>query len=258
MTEFAPVDGNLRACFRALAAKRSGAELRTLGGVEVIALGVRFPMFNAAFLAYPVEDEADLRKRLTQAEVHFATRGIEWAFWLCDGMLPEPVERRAERIFSAQGMTPATQMPGMIRQGLDAPQRTMPLSEVREVTDAATLADFRAIGARSFRVPEGWFAEVFDENTKARAPFRAWVGYAQGKPAVTAATVTACGSLGFYNVATAPEDRRRGYAEAVMRECIERERAGALPIVLQSTAAGLGLYRGLGFRTVTRFRVWVS
>ncbi len=259
MTSFAPVEGNLRECFRALAGDRTNGDVRRLNGVEVLSLGVRFPMFNAAFLAFPVEDVADLERRITNAEVHFGARGVEWAFWMCDGMVPDAVNRRADRIFGARGMTAATQMPGMILPALAPPGRRMPSCEVREVADDATLADFREIGSRCFRVPDEWFAEVFDESTKNRAPFRAWVGYAAGKPAVTAATVAACGALGFYNVATAPEFRRLGYAEAVMRECIDRERGlEAMPLVLQSTASGLGLYRALGFRTVTRFRVWVS
>ncbi len=40
--------------------------------------------------------------------------------------------------------------------------------------------------------------------------------------------------------------------------CAEMLRHGERPVVLQSTVAGMALYRRLGFHDVTRFRVFVS
>jgi ribosomal protein S18 acetylase RimI-like enzyme len=148
----------------------------------------------------------------------------------------------------------------MIVQRLETPRRAFPTAEIRMVENGdLSLDHFRDIGAECFRVPREWFEEVFDSRTIERDPFRAWVGYSDGKPVVTAATVKASGAIGIYNVATVPDFRGRGYAEWLMREAIAREAADAeLPLVLQSTAIGIELYARLGFRSVTRFRVWVS
>ncbi len=260
MTDFERVDLNLRACFRALAAGREHAETRVTAGVEVLSLGVQFQMFNAAFLASPVESAADLQRRLATAQVHFSARGVEWSFWLCDGWLPPEVIPQAQRIFSRAGLTLATQMPGMITNALAECRRRLPDCIVREANGRSVLDDFRQVGANCFRVPQAWFDEVFDDLTSQRLPFRAWVGYVDGAPIATAASLVSGGAVGLYNVATLPRFRGRGYAEAVMRECLRREQASAepLPVVLQSTTLGLQLYEQMGLRGVTRFRVWVS
>ena len=254
------MDLNLRECFRALAGRRERAENRNIGGVEIVSLGVRFQMFNAAFLASPVADEADLQRRIAAASVHFQARGSDWALWLCDGLLPGPVNQRAPRILSRQGLRLATQMPGMVAPNLDPPVRALPDCVVRAVESDAVLADFCEIGSQCFRVQRDWFNEVFDGATRQREPFRGWVGYAGPKPVATAATVRGSGVLGVYNVATLPQFRKIGYAEALMRQCLAREATenGTVPLVLQSTASGLSLYERMGFEAVTRFRVWVS
>jgi ribosomal protein S18 acetylase RimI-like enzyme len=259
VTDLGAVERNLRLCFRALTAARPDAENRVSSGVEVISLGVRFQMFNAAFLSSLVSDGTDLERRILSARVRFGVRGISWSFWLCDGLLTPALNRRAGSLFERHGLRLATQMPGMLADQFPAPNRKLPHIEVAEVRNAATLASFCDIGSACFRVPVAWFEEVFDANSTARAPFRGWLGYANGKPVCTAATVADGSALGLYNVATIPAFRARGYAEAIMREAITRETAAAeRPIVLQSTASGMELYRRLGFRKVTNFRVWIS
>ncbi len=259
MTAFATVDANLQDCFRALAGGREHAEVRRLGGIHLISLGVRFQMFNAACLAFPVESEADFDRRLATASVHFGARGTEWSFWLCDGMLPDGVRRKAHRAFSRIGFNMATQMPGMLAGGLQPPSRPLPEIEIRQVKSLAELRDFCAIGSRCFRVPTDLFNEVFDHATLVREPFRAWVGYVHGRPVATSATIASGGSLGIYNVATLPEMRRAGYGEAILRASVahEQEQHGPLPLTLQSTLSGLSLYERIGFEAVTNFRVWV-
>lgn len=259
MTELSAVERNLRLCFRALSSARAGSENRVSSGVEVISLGVRFQMFNAAFLSSEVADETDLERRILSARVRFGVRGIPWSFWVCDGLLTTALNRRASRLFEKHGLRLATQMPGMLAEKFPQPDRAIPAIEVAEVRSPATLESFRDIGSACFRVPVAWFQEVFDEHTAERAPFRGWLGCVNGKPVCTAATVADHSALGIYNVATLPGFRARGYAEALMREAILRETIPAeRPIVLQSTTAGMELYRRLGFRKITNFRVWTS
>jgi GNAT superfamily N-acetyltransferase len=259
VTELSAVERNLRLCFRALASSRAEAENRVSTGVEVISLGVRFQMFNAAFLSGEVSDEADLERRILAARVRFGVRGISWSFWVCDGLLTAALNRRVGRLFEKHGLRLATQMPGMVADDFPTPARDLPAIKVEEVRTASGLASFRDIGSACFRVPVNWFEEVFDAHSMDRPPFRGWLGYANGKPVCTAATVADGDALGIYNVATLPGFRAKGYAEALMREAIAREVAEkARPIVLQSTAAGMELYRRLGFRQVTNFRVWIS
>jgi ribosomal protein S18 acetylase RimI-like enzyme len=68
------------------------------------------------------------------------------------------------------------------------------------------------------------------------------------------------GAIGVYSVATLPAFQRRGFAEALMRRAIAGARAetGIETTVLQSTPAGMPLYRALGYRPVTRFQVYAT
>jgi ribosomal protein S18 acetylase RimI-like enzyme len=67
-------------------------------------------------------------------------------------------------------------------------------------------------------------------------------------------------ALGVYNVATLPGHQRRGYGEAVMRFALNEANRdlGMERSILQSTPAGLRLYRRMGYRTVTRISVYAS
>ncbi len=258
--DFEPVEQNLRQSFRILAAHRRSGEVREARGVTIASLGGAFQMFNAAFLAGPVEDETDLRRRIATAAVHFSARGLEWSYWLCDGWLERNVRRRATKIFNQNGLAFVSEMPGMIADSLMAPIRPLPAIEARRVCDGPTRMAFCDIGAVCFHVPLHWFREVFDVNCADRTDFVAWVGYDRSEPVTTAATVTANGVVGVYNVSTLPGHRRRGMGEALMRFALDRarERSGIERTILQSTSHGLRLYERMGYSAVTRVTVYTS
>lgn len=256
---FQAVADNLRESFRIIASSRPSGEVRELPGVSIASAGVAFQMFNAAFLAGPVATEAELARCILLPSLQFNARGLEWSFWVCEDWLAAKARRRLRQVFERYGLRRTTELPGMVAESLAPPQRRLPEIEVRRVRDRSAGDDFRAIGSVCFHVPIAWFNEVFDQNA-VWDRFAGYVGYVDGVPVSTAATV-ACGqTIGVYNVATLPEYQRRGYGEAVMRRALaeaERERPSR-PVVLQSTEAGLRLYQRMGFRAVARFSVYAS
>jgi len=248
---FEAVAENLRESFRIIASSRGAGEVRELPGVSIASAGVAFQMFNAAFLSAPVTTEAELARTVLLPSVQFNTRGLEWSFWVC--------EDRLRQVFERYGLRRTVGLPGMVTEQLRPPARRLPEIEVRRVGDRRSADDFRGIGSVCFHVPLAWFNEVFDEQSVWER-FAGYVGYVDGVPVSTTATIECGGTVGVYNVATMPEFRRRGYGEAVMRYALadaERVRAPR-PIVLQSTEAGLRLYEKMGFRTVARFSVYAS
>ena len=118
---------------------------------------------------------------------------------------------------------------------------------------------FCAIGSTCFHVPIAWFCEVF-ESESVWEGFAAYVGYVDGEPVSTTATVFESGAIGVYNVATLPGHQRRGYGEAVLRQAVaEAQRRHSVErTLLQSTPAGLAMYRRMGYRPVTRVAVYAS
>ncbi len=258
--DFRAVEENLRQSFRVLAAGRPRAEVAELPGVSIASLGAQFQMFNAAFLSAPVESAEELEERLRAARERFAARGEAWSFWFCEDWLTAGVRRRLTRSCQEAGLRLCAEMPGMAAARLREPKRAVPRLEYRRVGRGREIAAFRAIGATCFRVPLGWFSEVFDHAMEERPEFVCWVGYAEGEPVVTAATVRTPGNvIGVYNVATAPAHRGRGCGEAVTRHAIEAaRREGDETVILQSTSLGYGLYQRMGFRDAARISVYNS
>jgi ribosomal protein S18 acetylase RimI-like enzyme len=255
--DFLPVADNLRESFRVIAASRAPGENRELRGVSIASAGVTFQMFNAAFLSEPVATEKELTQRILLPSVHFDARGLEWAYWVCEGWMDARPRRRSRQIFERHGLRHSVDLPGMVAERILPPVRPLPRLEVRRVGDDATRDAFCAIGSVCFHVPIAWFREVFESRTVWES-FAGYVGYADGEPVSTAAIVLGGGVAGVYNVATTPGHQRRGYGESVMREALEdsRRHHGIARTILQSTPAGLRLYERMGYRTVTSVAVY--
>jgi ribosomal protein S18 acetylase RimI-like enzyme len=258
--DFLTVEENLRQSFRLLAASRAAGEVRETAGVTIASAGVTFQMFNAAFLSSPVVGERDLDSRIATAKVHFAARGLQWSYWVCESWLDKAARRRADDIFRRRGLYLATELPGMLAERLRTPVRELPRLDVRPVADDATWRAFCQIGAECFKVPLEWFQEVFEDSRAWENGFHGYVGYDAGEPLSTAATVIAGGAVGVYNVATVPGRQRCGFGEAIMRQTLDlaRERYGIERTVLQSTPQGLDLYRRMGYSVVTSVAVYTS
>jgi GNAT superfamily N-acetyltransferase len=258
--DFQTVEENLRQSFRLLASSRVPGEVRETAGVTIASSGVTFQMFNAAFLSSPVVGERDLDSRIATAKVHFASRGLSWSYWVCEGWLDKAARRRAHDAFRKRGLYIATELPGMLAERLKSPVRDLPPLDLRLVGDEPTWRAFCEIGAMCFNVPLAWFQEVFEDPRVWKNGFTGYVGYAQGEPVSTAATVIAAGAVGVYNVATVPGRQGRGFGEAIMRQTLDRARQqhGIERTVLQSTPQGLRLYQRMGYATVTSVSVYTS
>ena len=258
--DFHTVEENLRQSFRLLASSRATGEVREAPGVTIASAGVTFQMFNAAFLSSPVAGDRELDRRISTARVHFGARDLGWSCWVCEDWLDRRARRALSETLKRHGLYLATVLPGMAAEKLEAPERKLPRLDVRAVTDEATWSAFCRIGALCFNVPLEWFQEVFDAHQVWERGFAGYVGYLDGEPVSTAATVVAAGAVGIYNVATVPAHQRQGYGEAVMRHALDRarERHGVERTILQSTAQGFHLYRRMGYAVVTNVAVYSS
>jgi ribosomal protein S18 acetylase RimI-like enzyme len=257
--EFECVAANLRQSFRVVAAHRAAGGLLEMDGVSIASAGVAFQMFNAAFLSAPVASEGQMDLRAAQAAVYFAARGQRWSYWICHGWLDGRTQRRLQSLLRKRNLYQAVELPGMLAEDVLPPVRELPRMELRRVCDGPVKDAFCAIGSTCFNVPLAWFCEVFDSPTVWN-DFAAYVGYVDGEPVSTAATVMGGGVVGVYNVATMPGRRRGGYGEAVMRHALEQARCehGPSRTILQSTPQGFELYRRMGYRRVTSIGVFCS
>ena len=257
LVNYVNVADNLRESFRVIAASRSRGEIRELPGVSIASAGVTFQMFNAAFLSEPVHTDHELTQRILLPSMHFQTRGLEWAYWVCEDWLQGKVRKKSRGAFERVGLRHSVDLPGMVAARVLPPVKPPAEIDIRRVDAGATRDAFCAIGSVCFHVPLAWFHEVF-ENDSVWRNFAAYVGYVDGEPVSTTAIVMGGSAVGVYNVATLPGHQRRGYGETVMRFALEdaRREHGIDRTILQSTPAGLKLYERMGFRTVTRVAVY--
>ncbi len=115
------------------------------------------------------------------------------------------------------------------------------------------------LAAEGFGIPIELFAALLSPVVLGLPEFRIYVGEASGQSVVTAAAVARGRWVGIFNVATRTDHRRRGYGAAITAH-VAADAAGhdAEWAWLQSSPAGYGVYRRLGFEVLERWPAWVS
>ena len=246
--------------FRHVAKDRAHGEVRELTGLTVASVGSQFQMFNAAFLNSPVLDQTDLERRIALAKVLFSGRGLDWSLWVCEEFVAEPLRKKLAKTCKRAGLHLSSEMPAMVADELPPSSVGNGDLEIRPVNNLATLREFCNIGSSCFSVPLDWFEEIFNDTGRFHGPLSGWIGYYEGKPVSSVATVESGEVVGIYNLATRMAYRERGFGETLMRYAITETftKAGKKPLVLQSTRQGLRLYQRLGFRSVGRILVFPS
>lgn len=252
---------NLLLALRFFGYARTGAEIEDLSGVTLIYCGMNYAAFNAALLCQPIEaDPRGLERIIEVAAKRFDARNVRWTCWICDDFLGKSLRPVADRIFHRHGLRHLTEAPGMYAEHLTAPQHPLPALEVRLVEDQRTREAFAHIMSIAFEIPQSVCTAVYGSEQAWTGELRGYVGYSDGKPLTTAAAAITNDVIGLYSVATIPECRRLGYAEAIMRQVIGQasRNNGAQRTVLQATQSGFSLYQRMGYRTVTNFSVYIA
>jgi GNAT superfamily N-acetyltransferase len=240
---------------------RDSGEVRDLAGVCLVVSGLNYAAFNAALLAEPIEsDSNELAHHLQLSASHFDARQLRWTYWMCDDYLARTMRRDARGIFIRHGLRPLTEAPGMYAEGLLPPTRALPRVKLLRVGDDATRAAFAWITSVAFEIPHSFCSAIYGAERAWTTGFHGYVGLVNGSPVATAATVVAADAVGVYSVATLPDYRRLGYAEATMRGALlaAKEDCGIERTVLQSTRSGYSLYEQMGYRKVTTFNVYIA
>jgi GNAT superfamily N-acetyltransferase len=236
-------------------------EMETRGGVHLINSRVAFSVFNIALLAEPVSTvEGEMERRLDLAQAHYRARNRQWSFWFCEHLMGSISVRRLDRLCAARHLRPIADSPGMEVEVLPESRRHLPELEIRPVDSQATRSDFASVVSQCFHIPPAISHVVYEHEPAWQCGLRVWLAYDEGVPVSSTAAIAAGGGLGLYSVATVPGYRGRGLAEALMRHALAELRATGAegPVVLQSSPAGLDLYRRLGFRKVTRYFVYAT
>ena len=257
----AVVDCNLCEAMRFFGSATDKGGVHDYAGVTVIDSGVNYSVFNISlFRDPPVANRIDFNLRLTSPEQYFQRRGVRWSHWVCLDLLPTDLRSRADEAFRQRGLRRLTEAPNMIASRLEPAQRPLPPVSWRPVADAETRLSFAHITSIAFEIPFATAREVYKPAQAWNGTYQGYVGYVRNTPVSTAAIVVAGGVIGVYSVGTLPGFRKRGYAEALLRNVLAyvTRVTGIEQYALQSTRAGYDMYRCMGFADVARFAVYMT
>jgi ribosomal protein S18 acetylase RimI-like enzyme len=128
------------------------------------------------------------------------------------------------------------------------------------VQDDRTRSAFAHIMSVAFEIPYSVCVAIYGAERAWLGELQGYVGFVDQRPVATAAAIVTGDVVGLYSVATVPECRRHGYAEAIMRKVVEQAgySTGIERSVLQATQSGLSLYRRMGYQIVTNFNVYIA
>jgi len=257
---FEIVDTNLHTALRVFGDGPENGAVESFSGITVIDSGLDYGVFNLGVLRSPgVETGADFERRLNAVSAYYRARNVRWSLWMCEDHLDRAVRNEARRQILATGFRQIAAPPGMIAEALSPPVRPLPSIEFHPVESSATRLAFTHISSISFDIPFSTAKKVYAQDSAWTGSYQGWIGYADETAVCCAATVVEAGAIGIYSVGTLPGYRRRGYAEALMRQVIDRVRreTGLSRTLLQASDAGEALYLQMGYRVVTRYAVYL-
>jgi GNAT superfamily N-acetyltransferase len=230
-------------------------------GVEVVddertlrvATGVPSPLFNPVLRA--TVPQQDVKALVDEAREWYRRRRLPWSWYAGPASGPGKVMPELER----RGFAKVTEPPGMAAalSTLDELDPGFPVM-VKHVTDRDMVDAWFSVFAPAFELSRA-AASAFRDLIVAggldeSAPMRNYIAYVGPEPVATGSLVPAAGVGGIYNIATRANRRGRGIGRAITWSLMREAAAmGYHVAILWSTAAGLPVYRRLGF--VERVRV---
>lgn len=225
-----------------------------LPGLTAALSGTGLSFHNVIFLSSPVRDAADLAERCRVAIEHGKKSGQPWLFSACQTWAGDPAA--TAEIITSVGLKPVLVNTGMVADELLPPRRPVPGElEIRRVRDEETRNAVGDLTCLVYHLPmelgrtTAGLEAFWDES------FHGYVGFVNGVPVSCSVTAPVDGRLYVSWVATHPEHRRKGYAEAVMRRSIDEAAAatGLRRTVLHATEEGRPVYEAMGYRSVAPF-----
>jgi ribosomal protein S18 acetylase RimI-like enzyme len=248
------IDANLVAFGRHMARVTIGAVAAQSDGVLLVD-GAAATLANAAIVTGTGGDPSAV---LPAAARFFAARGHGYGIWTrahADAVL--------EAVLPAAGFAAMIDLPVMVLTE-PPPARALPVGvEVRRVVDASGVSDFRSVdGVDPDDRPPGGVATASlfaDPASLLAQEVAGFVAYRRALPVAAAMSFThgEVSRVGW--VETIPAHRRRGLGDAVTRAAVLAGfDMGARIAVLESSPMGASMYRSMGFREITRYRVWIA
>ncbi len=207
------------------AARQSTAgSIRTLDGLEAAWVHSALVINNGSYLTSPASSAGELRRRFALASADALPHKLPWALYLYEPYVASIAGEQVASVAAEFGLgcTLAIHvMTGDVHQ-LAQPARPLPDLEFRRITTRGDSSIAFDINLRSYGMPTSMGESVLDTGAYFSDPRRefGFIGLMGGVSVSTASVVELDGWLYVALVATDPDHRQKGYAEAVMRHAL--------------------------------------
>ena len=207
------------------AARQSNVgSIRQLDGVEAAWVHSALIINNGTYLTSPASGEAELRTRLATASEDALPHKLPWAVYLYGPYVASLSSQQVTAAVAEFGLAPVMGVQVMTAgvHALRPPARPLPALEYRRITtrEESWIAfdiNLRSYGMPLFMADSVLETSAYFSDRKREFGFLAFVGIV---PVSTATVIELDGWLYVALVATDPDHRQKGYAEAVMRHAL--------------------------------------
>ncbi len=214
-------------------------------------------LLNAVFLTKPVYDEAELEAKIKVACDYAKKRNQPWWMVVAEDWIPEFLCPQIDEIFARQELVPLLRLAGMATEQLLPTTHSSKLDcvSVNNLEMKRAVADINAI---SYNLPLALFREALEIDEFWQDTVFGTLGFVENQPVSTAITFLINDEFYLGWVATLPNYRNQGYAEAVIRHSLEQaaQRYGKKRTALHATPAGFPVYQRIGYQPTAYFRTY--
>jgi GNAT superfamily N-acetyltransferase len=132
-----------------------------------------------------------------------------------------------------------------------------PNLQIERVIDDAGLLAYAEVNCAAYGFPPE-AAQTALKGSKLWKQSFTYMGYENGKPVTTASALVNEGALYLALVATIPEARGNGYAEALVRHVLRNanETTGLTRTILHATDAGFPVYSRVGYHSTVKIMAY--
>lgn len=221
------------------------------GGVVGWVSGVPIPIFNGVWAESTTPDAAVVAQFLDR----ISDSGLPYCVQLRPGPPEDITAELAQRNLVLWGETPLMVLENTGR--LEKAQTVEGL-ELRRLRPDEISTHLRIV-ANAFQLDKTALAQFMTPEKMDRRELRCYVGEHGGEAVTTGLGIRLHDFIGVFDIATDADRRRRGFGAAVTARIVTDAMAdGARWAWLQSSSAGYGVYKALGFEARERWGCWVA
>jgi GNAT superfamily N-acetyltransferase len=230
------------------------ANLSDKPGLAISWANIPFVFYNTLFLTEQLSDPRVLENRVSEATAYIRSQQVPGWLVVCLDQLSGTAKDELAMITEQEKLAPLP-MTGMVGDILPLKEPLHPALQFKRISDDPTIIDFVDMNCVSYNLPIQAGRSIVKEHTLWHEHAYGFVAYENNQPVATATAIVNEGCLLLFLVATMPDVRRKGYADAVIRRALNTayEATGIRRTVLHATEAGYPVYLRMGYHPTGKF-----